>query len=218
MIIAGRLILWSARLKPEHRLAAEPPWPRYPSDLTDAEWAIVAPMIPPGRHRRRSVNVHEVLKRDLLRVVDWLPMESTAQDLQPKSTVHRGSLDLWNWDGTLASRHAAVRGGAGGREQGREAKPDGGDYQLADSSKRAQKGGLGLILLATTRAWGHKRHILVDTPGLPVERCRSSRQSSGPRWRLALAAPARRLFPFIERATGDQRGARRVGRVGRFDH
>src|SRR6476646_5020928 len=49
--------------KPEHRLAADRRGLRYPSDLTDAEWAIVAAMIPPGRHggRRRSVNVCEVL-------------------------------------------------------------------------------------------------------------------------------------------------------------
>ena len=32
---------------------------RYPSDLTDAEWAMVEPMIPPARRggRKRSVNV-----------------------------------------------------------------------------------------------------------------------------------------------------------------
>jgi transposase len=49
--------------KPEHRLAAHRRGLRYPSDLTDAEWAIVASMIPPGRHggSRRSVNVREVL-------------------------------------------------------------------------------------------------------------------------------------------------------------
>ena len=44
-------------------LAADRRGLRYPSDLTDAEWAIVAAMIPPGRHggRRRSVNAGEVL-------------------------------------------------------------------------------------------------------------------------------------------------------------
>ena len=49
--------------KPEHRQAANRSGLRYPSDLTDPEWAIVAAMIPPGRHggRRRSVNVREVL-------------------------------------------------------------------------------------------------------------------------------------------------------------
>jgi transposase len=48
---------------PEHRLAADRSGLRYPSDLTDTEWAIVEPMIPPARHggRKRSVNVREVL-------------------------------------------------------------------------------------------------------------------------------------------------------------
>ena len=66
--------------KPEHRLAADRRGLRYPSDLTDAEWAIVAAMIPPGRHggRRRSVNVREVLNGILLRAVDRLPMEGAA--------------------------------------------------------------------------------------------------------------------------------------------
>ena len=41
---------------PEHRRAAERSGLRYPSDLTDTEWAIVEPMIPPARHggRKRS--------------------------------------------------------------------------------------------------------------------------------------------------------------------
>jgi transposase len=48
--------------KPEQRLVADRSGLRYPSDLTDPEWAIVEPMIPPARHggRKRSVNVREV--------------------------------------------------------------------------------------------------------------------------------------------------------------
>jgi transposase len=48
--------------KPEHRRAADRNHLRYPSDLTDAEWAPVEPLIRPGRHggRKRSVNVREV--------------------------------------------------------------------------------------------------------------------------------------------------------------
>jgi hypothetical protein len=36
---------------------------RYPSDLTDAEWALVAPLIPPAKHggRHREVDVRTVL-------------------------------------------------------------------------------------------------------------------------------------------------------------
>jgi len=35
----------------------------FPSDLSDAEWALVAPLIPPGRRgeRQRSVDEREVL-------------------------------------------------------------------------------------------------------------------------------------------------------------
>src|SRR6476660_2238256 len=49
--------------KPEHRQAAECRSQRYPSDLTDAEWALVEPMIPPAKRggRPRDVNLREVL-------------------------------------------------------------------------------------------------------------------------------------------------------------
>ena len=49
--------------KPEHRVAADRSGLRYPNDLTDTEWVLVEPLIPPARHggRRRSVNVREVL-------------------------------------------------------------------------------------------------------------------------------------------------------------
>ena len=51
--------------KPEHRRAADRTGLRYPSDLSDGEWLIVEPMIPPAKRggRRRSVNVREVLNR-----------------------------------------------------------------------------------------------------------------------------------------------------------
>jgi hypothetical protein len=44
--------------KPEHRLAADRSGLRYPSDLTDAEWVIVEPMIPPATHggRKRTID------------------------------------------------------------------------------------------------------------------------------------------------------------------
>jgi transposase len=48
--------------KPEHRIAAAARRGlRYPSDMSDAEWALVEPMIPPGRRggRPRGVNLRE---------------------------------------------------------------------------------------------------------------------------------------------------------------
>ena len=49
---------------PEHRAAADRPGLRYDSDLTEAEWALVAPLIRPAKRggRPRMVDVREVLK------------------------------------------------------------------------------------------------------------------------------------------------------------
>ena len=73
---------------PEHRRAANRNGLRYPSDLTDDEWALVAPMIPPARHggRKRSVNVREVLNGIFLRALDRLPVEGIAQ--RPATQEH----------------------------------------------------------------------------------------------------------------------------------
>ena len=127
--------------KPEHRLAADRSGLRYPSDLTDAEWAIVEPMIPPARHggRKRSVNVREVLNG--IFYILWTGCQWTAlpKDLPPKSTVH-DYLELWNWDGTLERIHHALYVAV--REQeGREASQR---WRLSTPKPRRalKKGGL----------------------------------------------------------------------------
>ncbi|HSR80792.1 MAG TPA: IS5/IS1182 family transposase, partial [Hyphomicrobiaceae bacterium] len=45
----------------EQRKTHKPPVGRYPSGVTDEEWAIIEPMIPPGRTggRKRQTNVRE---------------------------------------------------------------------------------------------------------------------------------------------------------------
>ena len=137
--------------KPEHRQAADRSGLRYPSDLTDVEWAIVEPMIPPARHggRKRSVNVREVLNGIFYILWTGCQRKALPKDLPPKSTVH-DYLELWNWDGTLERIHHALYVAV--REQaGREGSPT---VAIIDSqtAKSAQKGGLGSIPRATTRA------------------------------------------------------------------
>jgi transposase len=136
---------------PDHRCAANRRGLRYPSDLTDEEWAIVSSMIPPARHggRKRSVNIREVLNGIFYVLWTGCQWKALPKDLPPKSTVH-DYLELWNWDGTLERIHHSLYVGV--REQeGREASPT---VAIIDSqtAKGAQKGGLGSILRATTRA------------------------------------------------------------------
>ena len=76
--------------KPEHRVAAERRGLRYPSDLTDAEWALVEPSIPPAKHggRHRAVNVREVLNAIFYVLSTGCQWQALPKDLPPKSTAH----------------------------------------------------------------------------------------------------------------------------------
>ncbi len=76
--------------KPEHRQAAERCGLRYPSDLTDAEWALVKPMIPPAKHggRPRDVNIREVLNAICYVLSTGCQWQALPKDLPPKSTAH----------------------------------------------------------------------------------------------------------------------------------
>jgi transposase len=135
----------------EHRRAADRRGLRYPSDLTDGEWALIEPMIPPAKHggRRRAVNVREVLNGIFYVLSTGCQWNALPKDLPPKSTIY-DYLDLWDWDGTLERIHYALY--VATREKaGREASPTVAIID-AQSAKGAQKGGPRSIRKATTRA------------------------------------------------------------------
>ena len=98
----------------EHRHAANRSGLRYPSDLTDAEWALVEPMIPPARHggRKRSVNVREVLNGIFYGLWTGCQWKALPKDLPPKKHGARLSriVELGRHVGAYPSR--ALRGGA----------------------------------------------------------------------------------------------------------
>ncbi len=124
---------------------------RYPSDLTDAEWALIAPLIRPAKRggRPRTVDVREVLNAIFYVLWTGCQWKALPKDLPPKSTVW-DYLDLWDWDGTLSRIHHARSVGV--REKaGREASPT---VAIIDSqtAKGAVKGGLRSTRPALTRA------------------------------------------------------------------
>src|SRR5947199_10453606 len=124
---------------------------RYPSDLTDAEWALVEPFIPPARRggRRRTVDVREVLDGIFYVLATGCQWRAVPKDLPPRSTVH-DYLTLWARDGTLGRLHHALFVQV--REQaGKEASPTAAIID-SQSVKGAEKGGLASIRRVTTRA------------------------------------------------------------------
>jgi transposase len=124
---------------------------RYPSDLTDAEWALVAPLIPPARRggNRRHVDVREVVDGLMYVLSTGCQWRAVPKDLPPRSTLY-DYFDLWTWDGTLERLHHALYVQC--REQaGREASPTAAIID-SQSVKAGEKGGPRSILRATMRA------------------------------------------------------------------
>ena len=113
---------------------------RYPSDLTDAEWALVAPLIRPAKRggNKRTVNVREVVNGLMYILSTGCQWAAIPKDLPPRSTLH-DYFSLWEWDGTLDRLHHSLYVQC--REQAdREASPTAAIID-SQSVKSAEKGG-----------------------------------------------------------------------------
>ena len=124
------------------------------------------------------------------------------KDFPPRTTVFE-YLDLWEWDGTLGRLHHALF--LATREQAdKEASPtaaiiDSQSVKGAERGARIDPSGYD----AGKKVKGKKRHILVDTLGLPlnvvVHPANIQDRDSG----LLVLKAVRRLFPLIERIFAD---------------
>jgi len=96
---------------------------RYPSDVTDEEWALVEPHIPPARRggAKRTVSVREVVNGLMYVLSTGCQWRAIPKDLPPRSTVY-DDFDLWSWDGTL-DRIVTLRVGRGYAACMRESSP-----------------------------------------------------------------------------------------------
>lgn len=75
---------------------------RYTSDLTDAEWALVRPLIPAaaGRDSRGAVDLREIVNGVLYVICLDCSRTSLPEDLPPFSTISE-HFECWDSDGTL---------------------------------------------------------------------------------------------------------------------
>ena len=112
----------------------------YPSDLSDAEWELMAPHMPdaePGG-RPREADMREVLNAIFYVLKSGIQWDMLPHDFPPKGTVYH-YYNTWRKDGTWQRLNAALRGELR-QELGRDKTPSAG---IADSQsvKTSAKGG-----------------------------------------------------------------------------
>jgi len=178
---------------------------RYESDLTDAEWGLVAPLIPPAKHggAQRTVDVREIVNGLMYILSTGCQWRAIPKDLPPRSTLH-DYLDQWEWDGTLERIHHALYVQC--REQaGREASPT---VAIIDSQsvKSAEKGGVSIDppgYDSGKKIKGRKRHLLVDTEGLVLQVIVHAADIQDRDGGQLLLATLFGLFPFLRKLYAD---------------
>jgi putative transposase len=137
----------------------------YPSDVTDEEWAVIEPLIPPqcpGPGRPREVDMRAVWNG-----LQYLLRTGCQWEMIPHEYPHHSTIryyyDLWRWDGTLVRISEALRQQVRTQE-GRHAQPSAGIID-SQSAKTTEVGG-DRGFDGNKKVNGRKRHILVDTLGL----------------------------------------------------
>ena len=124
---------------------------RYPSDVTDEEWAHVAPLIPPAKRggRKREADMREVFNGVMYVLSTGCQWRYIPTDLPPKSTVCRYFCD-WSWSGVLDRIHDALYIKCRAQAE-REASPTAAIID-SQSVKSAEKGGRASMRTASMRA------------------------------------------------------------------
>jgi len=174
---------------------------RYGSDLTDEEWQVLSPLMPPpartGRHRVWPMR--EMMNAIFYVLRGGCPWRLLPEHFPPHQTAYRwfvrfrdnGSWETWNHHLVMLDRERA----------GREASPSAAVID-SQSVKTTESGGpRGFD--AGKKIKGRKRHTLVDTDGrlLVAQSHPASVQDRD--GAVPLLRASRGAFPFIELVFAD---------------
>jgi transposase len=146
----------------EHRARYDRSQLRYPSDLTNEEWPLIEPLIPPAKRggNKRSVNIREVVNGLMYVLSTGCQWRAIPKDLPARSTVY-GYFDLWDYDGTLLRLHHALFVQCRA-QAGREPSPTAAIID-SQSVKGAEKGGRRSTRPALMRARRSKARSAISS-------------------------------------------------------
>ena len=137
--------MWTAENRARHDRGGL----RYPSGLTDEEWALVKPLIPPSKRggNKRTVDVRAVVNGVMYVLSTGCQWRAIPRDLPPRSTLHHNFCRWWD-DRTLDRLHDMLYARCRERAE-RDATPSAAIID-SQSVKGAEKLGPASIRRATT--------------------------------------------------------------------
>src|SRR5881227_3292970 len=136
---------------------------KYPSDVTDEQWALIRDLIPvyPGG-RPRKTNLRDVVDAVLYVLRTGCQWRYLPKDFPPKSTAWR-YFDEWRHNGTLDQIHDTLRTKVRTQEKPYQPRTTASvDSQSVDTTSGGEQRGRD----NAKNVDGRKRHIVVDSMGL----------------------------------------------------
>lgn len=174
----------------------------YPSDLTEAEWEILEPLIPAIAEDATNVlyERREIVNGILYVLRSGCPWRLMPHDLPVWGTVY-DYFRQWQkqgiWDQALEALRKQER-----QKQGRNAEPSAAvidSQSIKTSAVRGPEKGYD----AGKKIWGRKRHVLVDTQGNLMDVLVTAASASDLAGAKKLLEPLKDLFPHLKLLWGD---------------